>query len=198
MPFYPPEAHVPSDLRTPESLLRPLRATHVELDYDAVMSSAEMLRRWSLSDWPCEGFTLGDNLTVLQWHEREHEERIAFTFTLMTPDESECLGCVYVKPLPPSLVVAGAQLGNYPACVSFWARQARVRDSLDARVLATLREWFATSWRFSGIVFRTSTHDPRQSWLFAEAGLLLRKGVESPDHAGHWLAYSEPAPPRSV
>ncbi len=48
--FYPSDAHVPEALRTDEFLLRPLRATDVTLDYDAVISSR--------ADWPREGFTL--------------------------------------------------------------------------------------------------------------------------------------------
>ena len=197
MPFYPSDALVPAELRTHEFLLRPLRTTDVGLDYDAVMSSAEMLRRWSLSDWPCEGFTRRDNLADLKWHEGEHEERIAFTFTMMAPDWSECLGCVYVKPLLPRLCPAGVQLGDYPACVSFWVRKSRLRDDLDARLLAALREWFAAKWRFSGIAFRTSDQEVRQLRLFAKAGLRLRGEVESSDGAGQWLVYTEPTPTRS-
>ena len=47
MVYYPAGAPVPGEKRTHRLLLRPLRAADVELDYDAVMSSAEQLRRWS-------------------------------------------------------------------------------------------------------------------------------------------------------
>ena len=197
MSFYPPDALAPVELRTHEFLLRPLRTTDVALDYDAVISSAEMLRRWSLSDWPREGFIARENLADLLWHEREHEEGIAFTFTVMAPDDSECLGCVYVKPVLPSPYVSGVRLGNYPACVSFWVRQSRLQDCLDVRLLVTLRGWFAADWRFSRIIFRTSNHDTRQSRLFAKEGLLLRGEVESVEGCGKWLAFTEPTAPLS-
>ena len=45
MEFYPGSAPVPAEYRTSRLFLRPLRTTDVELDYDAVMSSDEMLRR---------------------------------------------------------------------------------------------------------------------------------------------------------
>ena len=45
MEFYPGSTPVPQAMRTSRLFLRPLRTTDVELDYDAVMSSAEMLRR---------------------------------------------------------------------------------------------------------------------------------------------------------
>src|SRR5436189_5938859 len=99
MEFYPANAPVPEEKRTNRLLLRPLRATVVELDYDAVMSSAEQLRRWSQSDWPADDFTLAQNLDDLQRHEREHRERVAFTFTVLNPHGTRCLCCVYITPL---------------------------------------------------------------------------------------------------
>jgi hypothetical protein len=43
--FYPSDGPVPEMLRTDEFLLRPLGATDVQLDYDAVISSrTELLR----------------------------------------------------------------------------------------------------------------------------------------------------------
>jgi len=56
--FYPSDAHVPEALRTDEFLLRPLRATDVTLDYDAVISSRAELLLGSGGTWPREGFTL--------------------------------------------------------------------------------------------------------------------------------------------
>jgi len=72
MGFYPASVPVPQEKRTSRLYLRPLWAADVELDYEAVMSSAEMLRRWSESDWPADDFTLVHNLADLQRHEREH------------------------------------------------------------------------------------------------------------------------------
>ena len=40
--FYPADAPVPETLRTDEFLLRPLRATDVQLDYEAVISSRDV------------------------------------------------------------------------------------------------------------------------------------------------------------
>ena len=74
MEFYPAGVPVPQGKRTSCLRLRPLRVTDVELDYKAVMSSAEMLHRWSQSDWPTDDFTLAQNLADLQRHEREHIE----------------------------------------------------------------------------------------------------------------------------
>ena len=53
--FYPSDARVPEALRTGEFLLRPLRATDVTLDYDAVISSRAELLLGSGGTWPREG-----------------------------------------------------------------------------------------------------------------------------------------------
>jgi hypothetical protein len=45
MGFYPQGSQVPTELKTAEFLLRPLRTTDVALDYAAVMDSRAMLHR---------------------------------------------------------------------------------------------------------------------------------------------------------
>jgi hypothetical protein len=177
MLFYPQDAPVPAKLQTDEFTLRPLRATDVELDYAAVMSSREMLRVWSQSDWPADDFTLQGNLEDLEWHEQEHVEREAFTFTVMNPAATECLGCVYVNPLERWLKrfkaseAELAALGDYQACTSFWVRQSRLADELDRRLLAALVDWFERDWAFARALFGVNERVERQTRLMAEAGL---------------------------
>jgi hypothetical protein len=180
MKFYPSDAPVPVGKRTDRLFLRPLRATDVELDYDAVMSSAAMLRGWSQSDWPADDFTLAQNLEDLQRHEREHEEREAFTFTVLDPSGARCLGCVYLAPVPPAALplCAGAA---FPVRVGFWVRASEVANDLDRHLLACLREWLATEWRFDGVLFAVAERETRQAALLAEAGLQLRSTFPLPD-----------------
>jgi hypothetical protein len=71
--FYPSDAPVPEILLTKEFLLRPLRATDVQLDYDAVINSRTELLRSSGGTWPREGFTLEEDVADLELHEREPE-----------------------------------------------------------------------------------------------------------------------------
>ena len=70
--FYPENAPVPDMLQTDEFRLRPLKATDVQLDYDAVISSRAELLLTSGGTWPREGFTLEENLDDLERHEQEH------------------------------------------------------------------------------------------------------------------------------
>jgi RimJ/RimL family protein N-acetyltransferase len=171
--FYPAGMPVPQEKRTSRLYLRPLRATDVELDYEAVMSSAEMLRRWSQSDWPADDFTLAQNLADLQRHEREHIERQAFTFTVLNPQGTQCLGCVYIVPLRPEEIPL-CKDAAYAADVGFWVRTSELTSALDEHLLATVRDWFQADWAFDCVVFTISQQETRQAALFEAAGLEQR------------------------
>jgi hypothetical protein len=172
--FYPAEARVPEALRAAEFLVRPLRASDVALDYDAVISSREELLVGSGGTWPREGFTLEENLADLERHEREHSERIAFTYTVMSPTETECLGCIYINPLE-QLIGEDAASGDYlhdaMGYVEFWVRQSRLAGDLDRRLLQALIPWFQSEWAFAHVAFVCLRAEERQVRLYEEAGL---------------------------
>ena len=180
MCFYPKTAAVPELKATDRLQLRPLRAADAEADYDAVMSSAATLRRWSQSDWPAEDFTLAENRSDLERHEREHHERAAFTFTVLDPEATKCLGCAYIMPMRPeeARLCAGTKHG---ARVGFWLRASEHSNDLESHLLATLREWLRTEWAFDAVVFTVYQQEARQAALLAEAGLEMRLKYTLPD-----------------
>ncbi|GAB4236818.1 MAG: hypothetical protein Kow00121_64030 [Elainellaceae cyanobacterium] len=169
MKFYPATAPVPQETRTNRLLLRPLRVTDVEPDYDAVMSSSQQLRCWNQSEWPADDFTLAQNRDDLQRHEREHGQRIEFTFTVLDPIATRCLGCVYIVPLWSEAAYL-CPSAAYAAGVRFWVRTSEIATDLDKHLLDTLRNWFVTEWPFECVVFATSPQDARQVTLLREAG----------------------------
>lgn len=180
MELHPAAVPVPVGLHTARLRLRPLRASDVELDYDAVMSSPAMLRTWSQSDWPADDFTRAANQADLERHEREHLAREAFTYTVLTPDATRCLGCVYLSPPWPEEVplCAGAA---YAAHVGFWVRASELANDLDRHLLESLRDWFRSEWAFERVVFSISSGNTRQARLFAESGLARRAEFERAD-----------------
>ncbi len=181
--FYLSDAPVPEVLRTDEFLLRPLRAIDVQLDYDAVISSRSQLLPSSGGSWPKEGFTLEENLADLERHEREHRERVAFTYTMMNPAETECLGCLYMNPLERILghdAESGEYLRENTAYVSFWVLSTRLADHLDRRVLTALIPWFLNEWAFSHVLFFAQKSEERQIMLFEEMGLRLLYSIIPP------------------
>ena len=172
--FYPADAQVPEALRTDEFLVRPLRATDVTLDYDAVINSRAELLLGSGGTWPREGFTLEENLADLERHEREHRERVAFTYTVMNPAETECLGCIYIGPLTRILgkdAGNGEYLSDKAAYVNFWVRQSRLADHLDRRLLQALIPWFQNEWAFLHVIFFAQNIEERYIGLYQEMGL---------------------------
>ncbi len=173
--FYPDDARIPESLQTEEFLVRPLKATDVTLDYDAVISSRSELFLGSGSTWPREGFTIEENLEDLKGHEREFSERVAFTYTVMNPEETECLGCIYIDPLEAFFkeedTKSGAYLADCTAYVTFWVRQSRLVDDLDKHLLQALIPWFQNQWAFSHVLFLTQRIQQRQIWLLEEVGM---------------------------
>jgi hypothetical protein len=161
IPLHPLGAPLPEGLRTPRVLLRPLLALDAQRDYDAVMFDPPALRRWGQSDWPTDDFTLAENHADLQRHEQEHREGIAFTYTVLTPDGSLCLGCVYLAPVfeEAAHLCRGAR---HPVRLGFWVRSSEWHSDLDRHLLDALRHWLDTAWAFDCVVLAISVTDERQ------------------------------------
>jgi hypothetical protein len=170
MPFYPDDAPVPVELRTGEFVLRPLRATDVEFDYEAVMATQEALRRVSGGTWPRPDFTLEENLADLQGHEADFFARRGFTYTVVDPTETRCLGCVYAYP---PKVEGGDGARDHEAEVWFWVRPDGVAADLDRRLLAALISWLRDDFAFERVLFRAVADDERQTAIFGDAGLRM-------------------------
>ncbi len=188
---------IPDGLVTNEFLLRPLLATDVELDYLAVMESKEILRKWEQSSWPADDFTLADNLEDLQRHEREHIDRVSFTFTVMNAAETECLGCIYIYPLTARWLakaktspIGETKWEHYEAAILFWIRQSRLAEAMDRKLLDILRPWFEQEWTFDGHLFLTNEQFEQQVSMFEGANLQLQFEVQLPKQPGKFLAYT--------
>lgn len=191
MTFYPAHRRVPGGLVTDEFVLTPLTVAHAELDHAALMDSREMLRVWSGTGWPADDFSVEQNRADLDRHEHEHRERIAFTYTVLSPDGAECLGCVYITPLS-SLVEHNPDLEDVDpgdAVVGFWVRETRRADQLDHRLLEELLRWFDSDWAFDSIRLSTSAANHQQVELFTAAGLRPWRTVEVPPRAGSFVLF---------
>ena len=170
MSLLPPGVSAPDGTRSERLVMRPLSVVHVEIDYDAVMSSAAMLRRWSQTSWPEDDFMQAQNHADLERHEREHGEGTAFTYTVLDPGGIRCLGCVYITRLTPvEAAVAGAD--GCLAKVAFWVRADEIPNDLDRHLLSVLRDWLDHAWPFDTVVFTIADEESRQTSLLEDAGL---------------------------
>ncbi len=141
MPFLPRNFDVPARIQTDRFLMRCITIHDVFKDYDAVMSSREHL--WSrfgdLWGWPAKNMTIEQNIVDLGWHQKEFQLRSSFDYALMTPDERQLLGCVYID--PPSEEGTDAE-------VWFWARTSELPKGLEMFLADFLPKWLATAWPF--------------------------------------------------
>lgn len=137
--FVPEKFTVPRELITANFTLRMLSVDDVEKDFEAVTSSAERLRKvWPDSGWP-DGLTLRQNLVDLGWHEKEFQNRTSFAYTMVAPDESQVLGCVYFYP---------TDKAGYDAEVFLWVRESEVANDLDEALFEVVQHWLASDWPF--------------------------------------------------
>ncbi len=143
--FAPDSAVIPLEFETTDFKVRKLTINDVVKDYDAVISSIEHLTGVFGPDetWP-EGLTLEEDLVDLGWHQKEFELRSSFAYTVMTLDESRCLGCVYVDP---------SEKLNYDAKVILWVRQSEVGSNLDEKLFSTIKIWLSEKWWFTAVAF---------------------------------------------
>jgi len=143
--FVPDKATAPSGFETPDFRVRMLTVNDVVKDYDAVMTSISHLRGvfGPGSTWPSPDLTLEQDLIDLGWHQKEFQLGNAFAYTVMSPDETRCLGCVYVDP---------SEKAGYDAKVTLWVRQSDA-GSLDEVLFAEIKNWLADAWWFSAIAF---------------------------------------------
>jgi len=138
---------VPEGLKTERFNLRMLTINDLIKDYDAVMSSVDYLRgtfsKTLGSNWPTK-LTLEENLIDLGWHQREFTLRYSFAYTVMAPDESQCLGCVYLNP---------SRKSCYDVVISMWVRASELRNDLDLELYSSVKTWINGMWPFSSPVY---------------------------------------------
>ncbi|MDX6476043.1 MAG: hypothetical protein QOH95_1554 [Gaiellaceae bacterium] len=134
----PDDFEVPAGLEHERFRLRMLGVDDVVKDFDALTSRVDH------EGMPRPPFvtTVAHNLVDLGWHQKEFELRRSFAYTVVTPDESEVLGCVYVNPSE-----------THDARVKLWVRKSAWDDGLDPVLESAVRDWVATRWPFGRVTF---------------------------------------------
>jgi hypothetical protein len=147
--------------------LRKLTVDEVDKDYEAVMSSRESLRQifCENDDWPSDDMTIEENYEDLLEHQKEFDKNIGFAYTVVTPDDSKCIGCLYIYPF---------SLGVYDSRIYYWLVD-EVAQKLDEGFRGFLDDWIPDTFGLKNPVFpgRDMSH---QEW--DETVKELRKGRE--------------------
>jgi hypothetical protein len=142
-PLVPADFVVPRELRSAQFRLEPLGPQHNARDHRAWMSSIAHLQTtpgFADHGWPPdEGFSAERNLADLEMHADEFERRVAFAYSVLSPDTDDVIGCVYVDP--------GDVQGS--AKVRSWVRTDVAE--LDGPLRRAVHDWVKESWPFDSI-----------------------------------------------
>lgn len=181
MPFTDSTEPVHAELKTEEFVLRPIVADDTEMDYAAVMETREYLRLWRQSTWPEDDFTVEANRKDLIDLEQRHAAHRAFTYTVLDPAGTRCLGCVYVFPTSATFLakstvtpVGDDEWVDVDAVIFFWVRPSQMASGMDKRLLAALRAWFKDEWKLEKTVYVTSEQFTQQVDLLDRTDLSLK------------------------
>ena len=144
--FAPDDVEIPQGFATTGYCLRPLTIHDVVKDYDAVMSSRQRLQGLfgPHDPWPADDLSLEQDLIDLGWHQGEFQRRRSFAYTVMRPDESQCLGCAYVEP---------SSREGYDAQLFFWVRDSESHRGLEAALERDLESWLSREWWFDRVAW---------------------------------------------
>jgi hypothetical protein len=127
---------VPSSLECERFRLRMLSVDDVVKDFDALCDRVDREGQRQ----PPFVETVAQNLVDLGWHQKEFELRRSFAYTVVAPDESRVLGCVYVTPSD-----------THDTRVWMWVRRSAWEDGLDSVLEEAVREWIAREWPFQTV-----------------------------------------------
>ena len=146
--FIPTAYVIPELLETDRFRLRMLTVKDVKLDYDAVMTSIEHLQKTKPfgpnHKWPAKDLSFEQDLIDLGWHQKEFQKKSSFACTVMTLDEVECLGCMYIYP---------SENPRYDAIIMMCVRKSEVPNGLDKILFSIVKKWIQEKWPFNKVAY---------------------------------------------
>jgi hypothetical protein len=134
----PEDFEPPRVLETERFRLRMLSVRDVVPDFEAIHARVDP----DGTERGAPGLTLEQNLVDLGWHEKEFQLRRSFAYTVVAPDESRVLGCVYLYPSEDADVE-----------VRLWVRREAWAAGLDPELEHTVRAWVDERWPFATAVY---------------------------------------------
>ena len=145
-PFIPADFKIPEMFQNEHFRIRMLSVNDVVKDYDAVMSSIDHLQGvfGPNSKWPSKDLSFEQDLIDLGWHQKEFQIRSSFAYTVVSLDESEVVGCLYIFP---------TKKGDYNASITMWVRASEVGNGLDSTLFDSVKKWISEEWSFKKVAY---------------------------------------------
>ena len=142
--FIPNDFIIPKTLETDKFRLKIITINDAMKDYEAIMTSIKHLHNTKLfgstRKWPPKNLTFEENLNGLKLHQKEVEQKSSFAYTVMSLDETRCLGCIYIHP---------SHNPKYDAIIMLWVRQSELENKLDEILFSTVKKWIKDKWPFT-------------------------------------------------
>jgi hypothetical protein len=142
----PDDFDVPAGLEHERFRLRMLSIDDVVKDFDAICDRVDHEGR----PQPPFVSTVAENLVDLGWHQKEFELRRSFAYTVVAPDESQVLGCVYLYPSE-----------THDVHLRMWVRRSAWDTGLDSQLEAAVRHWLERDWPFEKLDWAERTRPPQ-------------------------------------
>jgi len=155
-PFVPEDFAVPDGPIVAEFRLIPLGPQHNEADYAAWMASIDHIRStpgFGGRSWPHQ-MSLDDNLRDLEQHAQDFAARRGFTYTVLSTDTGDVIGCVYIYP-PRGQGLGGSAGNQRHASVRSWVRADHA--ALDPVLHDVVLAWLERVWPFHSIEYAPRT-----------------------------------------
>lgn len=150
-PFVPVNFEVKETIETAEFVIKKLTVDDVEPDYQAVMSSIDIIKKTrGGTSWPFAEMTLEEDKIDLCWHQTEFDYRCSFAYTILNLERDKCLGCIYIYP-PNKPWLEYPE--NTDAVVNWWVTQEAYDNGLYSKIFKFLRNWIAKDWPFHQVYY---------------------------------------------
>ncbi|MBI4936205.1 MAG: hypothetical protein HY828_20200 [Actinobacteria bacterium] len=150
----------PERVTVDEITFVPLRPALVSVDFEAVMRDIPMLRAWSAQDWPTPEFTEAENLIDLERHDREQQEGVALTYSLLLHGVVQ--GCLYVRPVADALITRDVVVPTpLPLPLTDVVARAWAHDISSTSLIASCAS-FLSSFQFPRLWWQANTDCPDQ------------------------------------
>ena len=161
-------------------MTEPLDVKHAELDFEALMSCRIRLRKelqWG--KWPPVDFSLELNRADLGGHHDEFIRGEAFAYTVLSPDFSRCLGCIYLERCAE---IEGAQL-------AFWL----IDDAIDmeAILVTDVLQWVHRAWYINRVLIPLREANTRGIALARKCGFVAWDSIKDGPLSDHRCFLSE-------
>lgn len=182
---------IPEYIECEEFCFEVLHPKHVALDYQALMESKDFLRRWSNSAWPEDHFKIEDNFIDLEWHFEEFQVKTAFTYTILNQDKTQCLGCIYIRPVTSIQSLSPEEksmLNPFHFFISYWVITDIRKTQLENEIFNTLLHWLLTTWQFQSVLFVSNSQIPEQNEIYRNNQMQLFLDLqEKSRHQKFWI-----------